>query len=560
MAIDKRFIHFDATVDHINLPEKFTFPFYYTPHPLAEIAANQLQEYLNTQNDFEHNFGLDPTDERLVIGKMFGVLVVKNNAGKLGFLAAFSGKLADRNHHDIFVPPVFDMLYENSFFLKQSEVVNKINRQLEALETNSDYINLKTSHEQLAVETQLEIQKKKKALNQAKKTRKEIRKKAEVELSEENYLVLKEEHTKESLMQQFFYKELSQHLTEKLAKLKSELDFFENQISALKQERKEKSNALQQELFEKYTFLNQSGENKSLYQIFNQGFDINPPAGAGECAAPKLLQYAFLHDLTPISMAEFWWGVPPKSEVRAHAHFYPACRGKCEPILKHMLEGIPLDDNPMSQNFAKDKVITTVYEDEYFLAINKPHELLSVPGINVQDSVYTRMQLKYPDATGPLIIHRLDMNTSGLMLIAKTKEVHKLLQGQFIKRKVKKQYVAILDGIIQNDNGKISLPLRVDLEDRPRQLVCFEHGKKAETHWEVVSRSEDTTRIRFYPITGRTHQLRVHAAHPDGLNTAILGDDLYGVKGERLHLHAEKIEFLHPISREVINIEAPVEF
>ena len=259
-------------------------------------------------------------------------------------------------------------------------------------------------------------------------------------------------------------------------------------------------------------------------------------------------------------MAEFWWGTPPKSEVRKHAHYYPACRGKCEPILKHMLQDVIMDDNPMEKNFAKDKVITTIYEDEYFLAINKPPELLSVPGIKVQDSVYTRMQFKYPDATGPLTVHRLDMNTSGLMLIAKTKEVHKLLQGQFIRRKVKKEYIALLDGIVEDDNGKISLPLRVDLEDRPRQLVCYEHGKKADTEWEVISRKNNITRIKFYPITGRTHQLRVHAAHPKGIGIAILGDDLYGTKGERLYLHAAKITFSHPISREKMTLEAPIEF
>lgn len=560
MSPDKRFIPFDAPIDHFSLPQKFTFPFYYTPHPLAKLAASQLQEYLINQSDFEHNFGLDPSDESLIIGKMFGVLVVQNKEGKLGFLAAFSGKLADQNHHDIFVPPVFDMLYENSFFLKQSKVVNEINRQLELIESDPNFIELNRTHEKLALATQQEIQQKKQALNKAKKERKEIRKKAEKEMSAVDFAALKEAHKKESLKQQFFYRELTHHLTEKLEKVSTALTKYTDQIKALKQERKEKSNALQQELFEQYTFLNSAKENKSLYQIFNEGFNINPPAGAGECAAPKLLQYAFRNDLKPITMAEFWWGVPPKSEVRAHAHFYPACRGKCEPILNHMLSNIELDENPMEKNFAKDKIIEIIYEDDYFLAINKPPELLSVPGINVQDSVYTRMQVKYPSATGPLIVHRLDMNTSGLMLIAKTKEVHKMLQGQFIKRKVKKEYVAILQGHVAKDKGKISLPLRVDLDDRPRQLVCYEHGKKAETEWEVESRTEKTTRIRFFPITGRTHQLRVHAAHPDGLNTPILGDDLYGNKDERLYLHAHKISLLHPISRVPITFEAKAAF
>ncbi len=560
MSLDSRFIKYNDSVQGIPLPDKFTFPFYYTPHPLATQAAEQLQHYLENQSDFQHNFGLNPSDESLIIGKMFGVLVVRNKENQLGFLAAFSGKLAESNHHDIFVPPVFDMLKENSFFLQKSEVVNKINRELESIETNDEYLQLKETYLKEKAKTESEISTKKQALNKAKKERKEIRKNAEIELNVEAFEILKAAHTKESLQQQFFYKELSQHLTHKLSELKTRLDVFENEIKRLKQERKEKSNALQKQLFEQYTFLNSAGKDKSLFEIFNEGFDINPPAGAGECAAPKLLQYAFLHEYEPIALAEFWWGVPPKSEVRAHAHFYPACRGKCEPILKHMLDGLELDENPMIKNFAKDKVIETVYEDEYLLAINKPPELLSVPGINVQDSVFTRMQLKYPDATGPLIVHRLDMNTSGLMLVAKTKEVHKLLQGQFIKRKVKKTYIAILEGLIEENTGMIDLPLRVDLDDRPRQLVCYEHGKRAETKWEVMQRKNGLTKIKFHPITGRTHQLRVHSAHPMGLNTPILGDDLYGNKGDRLHLHAAELEFSHPISRKNIKIEAEVTF
>jgi tRNA pseudouridine32 synthase/23S rRNA pseudouridine746 synthase len=554
------FLRFKSPIEHIGLPEKFTFPFYYEPHPLAVLAAEQLQEYLLTQEDFIHNFGIDPNDDSLIIGKMFGVLVVKNSVGEIGFLAAFSGKLAESNHHKMFVPPVFDMLYENSFFTQDSEVVNIINRKIEAIEANQDYIHCKESYASLMSQSQQELSEKKQWLNDAKRERKAKRKSAQDELSPSDFEELTEALKKESLRNQFYYRELSEHWKDKLTAAKSALDKFEDELKSLKTERKEKSNQLQRKLFEQYTFLNQNQENKSLYQIFNEGMRLTPPAGAGECAAPKLLQYAFGNNLTPIALAEFWWGVPPKSEVRKHAHYYPACRGKCEPILKHMLEGITLDDNPMEKNFAKDKVITTLYEDDYFLAINKPPELLSVPGINVQDSVFTRMQFKYPEATGPLIIHRLDMNTSGIMLIAKTKEVHKLIQGQFIKRKVQKEYIAILEGIVQEDQGKISLPLRVDLEDRPRQLVCYEHGKKAETKWEVISRSDTTTRIKFHPITGRTHQLRVHAAHPKGLNSAILGDDLYGNKDTRLHLHASKISFSHPISREPITIESPAEF
>ena len=259
-------------------------------------------------------------------------------------------------------------------------------------------------------------------------------------------------------------------------------------------------------------------------------------------------------------MAEFWWGQSPNSEIKKHGHFYPACRGKCEPILGHMLSGIEMDENPMLTNPALGKELPIVYEDEYLAIFNKPSEFLSVPGKNISDSVYERAKTLYPDAKGPLIVHRLDMSTSGLMLIAKTKEVHQHLQSQFLKRTVKKRYVALLDGIVKIPSGEIYLPLRVDLDDRPRQLVCYEHGKTALTYFETIDTKKRQTKVYFYPVTGRTHQLRVHAAHPLGLNTPIVGDDLYGIKGNRLHLHAESITFRHPISKEVVTFQVDAEF
>jgi tRNA pseudouridine32 synthase/23S rRNA pseudouridine746 synthase len=287
---------------------------------------------------------------------------------------------------------------------------------------------------------------------------------------------------------------------------------------------------------------------------------VKPPAGSGECAAPKLLQHAYLNKLTPICLAEFWWGQAPKSEIRLHKQFYPACKSKCEPILGHMLEGLTVDPNPMLDNPAEGKSLSIVYDDESIVVINKPAEFLSVPGKNIYDSVYARVLELYPTATGPLIVHRLDMSTSGLLIVAKNKEAHQQLQRQFIKRNVKKRYVALLAGVIQEDEGVIDLPLRVDLDDRPRQLVCYEHGKNAVTHWKVIKRSNTQTLIHFYPITGRTHQLRVHAAHSLGLNAPIVGDDLYGTKADRLHLHAEWIQVNHPVTHKKIQFQVDPEF
>ena len=279
--------------------------------------------------------------------------------------------------------------------------------------------------------------------------------------------------------------------------------------------------------------------------IFNNP-SIKPPAGSGECSAPKLLQYAFLTNLTPICLAEFWWGISPNSAIRKHENFYPACQGRCKPILTHMLQGIQMDPNLLLKNLSEKQDLEIVYEDAVLIVVNKPAEFLSVPGKNITDSVYTRIKKKYPSATGPLIVHRLDMSTSGILVLTKTKEANATLQSQFINRTVKKRYVAVLDGHLTQNRGTIKLPLRVDLEDRPRQLVDFKYGKKTETNWELVKKENGKSRVHFYPVTGRTHQLRIHAAHKDGLNTPILGDDLYGKKENRLHLHAEYIEFLHP--------------
>jgi tRNA pseudouridine32 synthase/23S rRNA pseudouridine746 synthase len=401
---------------------------------------------------------------------------------------------------------------------------------------------------------------KRRQMKKAKDIRKKIRKAAKPQLSTAAFQALEEELKQESLGHQFYYKRQANFWKERLAETEKGLNLYLDKIKALREERKVKSAKLQRKLFNQYRFLNQAKEEKSLYEIFLPTINDVPPAGAGECAAPKLLQYAFLNDWKPIALAEFWWGASPKSAVRKHGYFYPACRGKCEPILKHMLEGMEIDDNPLLTNPAEGKTVGVVYEDDYLLVVNKPAEFFSVPGKNIEDSVALRMKQRYPTATGPLVVHRLDMSTSGLMLIAKTKEVHKRLQYQFVKRTIKKRYVALLDGTIEEETGFIDLPLRVDLEDRPRQLVCYKHGKNARTKWEVIEKSNGKTRVYFYPITGRTHQLRVHAAHPEGLNTPIIGDDLYGKKGERLHLHAEWIEFLHPVTKKRMEVEDLAEF
>jgi len=553
------FTPFLSDVSAIDLPQQFTYPFYYSPHPLSLIACQELQEYLKNQTDFKHNFGFDENDKSLQIGKMFGVLVVKNQAGKLGYLAAFSGKLADENHHERFVPPVFDLLEKDNFFRIGEVEVNDLTLKIQALENEESYLQLKANLANFKQEIEAEIGLKKQALKVSKKQRDEKRALAKTTLNEAEQLLLIERLKTESIREQLQVKDFIREINLKYAEIEELFLKKEHVIVQLKEERATKSSSLQKEIFERYTFLNQAQKTKSLLAIFSKTVFQTPPAGAGECAAPKLLQYAFLKHLQPICMAEFWWGKSPSSEVRLHGQYYPACRGKCEPILAHMLEGISLEKNPMLEQ-ASVKEIPVIYEDDYFLIVNKPPEFLSVPGKELKDSVYERMRLKYPHASGPLLVHRLDMSTSGLLLIAKSEETYKHLQSQFIRRIVKKSYVALLDGIVNKLEGEISLPLRVDLEDRPKQLVCYEHGKNAYTKYKILGIENGKTRIQFFPITGRTHQLRVHAAHHLGLNCPIVGDDLYGTKGERLCLHAQWIQFKHPITKEVIEFSCEPEF
>jgi len=560
MALQENcFTSFKEPIDSCSLPERFTFPFYYQPHPLCLVAAKELQDHLQSQSDWQHNFGLSDSQD-MAIGKMFGVLLVKNQQNEVGYLSAFSGKLADSNHLPKFVPPVFDMLDKNGFFILGQLEVNQISDQINTLEKNPQLLGFENSLQTEIDSSTLQIKTYREKIIENRKIRKSRRIAAENTINKESFLLLKDQLSKESISEKNQLRDLNIYWNEKVQNAQLQLNQLTDKISVLKNHRKDLSSSLQQTLFDQYRFLNIKGVEKSLSDIFKQTPQKTPPAGAGECAAPKLLQYAFNLGLKPLAMAEFWWGESPKSAIRKHQNFYTACQGKCQPILDHMLEGMELDENPLLVNMAKGKPIEIIYEDDVMLVINKPAELLSIPGKSIEDSVYQRMKLKYPSATGPLTVHRLDMSTSGLMLIALSLDSHKKLQRQFIKRSIKKRYIALLDGLITEDEGFIELPLRVDLDDRPRQLVCYEHGKQAKTQWKVLERKNNKTKVFFFPITGRTHQLRVHSAHLKGLNTPIVGDDLYGNKANRLHLHAEFIEFSHPTTRELMNFQVDAAF
>ena len=452
----------------IGKPERFTYPFAYEPHPLCQLAAREVQEYITDHADIRED-----ADR----GKMFGVLVVEaitqhpSPITPYGFLAAYSGLLAGRNDWDFFVPPVFDAQQPDGYFKQQERKISELRN---------------------------------------------------------------------------------------------------NEIT------KSLSQNLQLWLFHQYRLLNARGEEKDLVDIWQDYYSRPkllrkfplPPGGTGDCCAPKLLQYAYQQGLHPVCMAEFWWGASTKTELRQHLEYYPACRGKCKPILTWMLQGLDVDPDPEAIGI-QQLDIPVIYEDDHLLVVNKPSGVLSVPGNIEAYSVESIMQQRYP---GSAIAHRLDMGTSGLLIVAKSMEVYRLLQEQFVRHEVKKKYLAKLENQSSSLTprssflaprssfpayGRISLPLRPDPMNRPRQIVDMEHGKRAVTDYEFLS----DNLVALYPHTGRTHQLRIHCAHPDGLGRPIRGDELYGFGhshgDSRLMLHAAELWFRHPVTQKDIHFQLP---
>lgn len=537
--MESKFHTFAQPIQSIPLPERFTYPFHYTPHPLCVIAAEETQAYLKERTEWR---------EELQTGKMFGVLVVRTPAGEVGYLAAFSGNLAGKNVHPFFVPPIYDLLQPDGFFRQEEERINEINARIRTLQASPALEDARSRLQSTIEYCDFVLQAAKDLMKKRKEERDRLR---QFPLTEEETALL----IKESQHMKAAHKLTKKSLRSILEEDQAKVDRLEQEIEQLKQERKRRSAALQRKLFEQFRILNARGEVKDLCELFAPTYQGAPPAGAGECAAPKLLQYAYQHQLEPIAMAEFWWGDSPKTEIRHHGYYYPACKGKCEPILHHMLQGLRVDENPLLADSHRETKLDILYEDDYLLVINKPEGMLSVPGKGDVDSVYQRLSILYPEATGPIIVHRLDMATSGLLLAAKTKEVHQNLQAQFKNRTIQKRYIALLEGEVPQDEGEIRLPLCPDPLDRPQQIVSEEFGKPAFTRYRVLERTSGKTLIAFYPQTGRTHQLRVHAAHPLGLHCPILGDELYGRKAERLYLHAEYLAFTHPITSERIEIQ-----
>lgn len=534
---------FQKSVDDIELPKQFTYPFSYEPHPLSVMAADEVRAYITSQTQWA---------EELAQGKMFGVLVVRSVQGEIGFLAAFSGQLAGTYQHDYFVPPVYDLSEPDGFFREEERYISSLNDKVESIASSAEYLSLRSLVKELEERMERLAEEWRARLAQAKEER-DVRRSTALTEAEEQQLV------KESQFLKAECKREKSRLQAELQQAQAGLTRYEEEMEALKRERKQRSAALQGRLFDQFVLLNAKGEDRSLCGIFSRVGHPIPPSGAGECAAPKLLQYAFLNHYEPLCMAEFWWGASPKAIVRHHGHYYPACKSKCEPILQFMMQGLDVEPSPI-QPLSQELTLEVVWEDDDIAVVNKPAGVLSVPGKSDAQSVYSFARKRYPEATGPLVVHRLDMSTSGLLIIAKRKEIHQALQKQFNDHEVRKRYVALLQGNLATESGTICLPICPDVEHRPCQMVSEKYGKYALTEYEVIGRKEGKTRVYFYPKTGRTHQLRLHAAHAQGLGMPIVGDELYGKKADRLYLQAQRIEFTHPVTGERITVEVACEF
>lgn len=556
-----------ALLSGIDIPERMNNPLDYQPHPLCIAVCKELQTYLSEREDWR---------EEIDKGKMFGVLIVENaqpasGAPEIGYLAAYSGQIGGRSDWDDFVPAVFDYLQPDGYFKTHEAEISGINQSIRKLEANTHMKEAKGLILQLQEERKHTIAAYQEKIKKAKAKRDARREAGSLNPEEEAEMV------KESQFMKAELRRLKKSLSEKTS-LETEYEAYQADILSLKQLRKTLSDALQQWLFSQFRMQNHEGESKDLLEIFRDAalrdypqatiatsriaaLKMVPPAGSGECCEPKLLQYAYSLGYKPLQMAMFWWGESPKEEIRHHLHFYPACNGKCKPILQWMLPASTFE--PAAVDLSLYNKVETLYEDREIAVIHKPEGLLSVPGKDAaQPSVYALMRSKYPEATGPLIVHRLDMSTSGVMMIAKTEFAYHRLQKAFLNHQIQKKYVAIISGKVIPEKGIISLPLMPDYLDRPRQIVDHELGKEAITEYEVLEPVDDShLRIALYPKTGRTHQLRVHCAHQEGLKAPILGDPLYGNEmAARLHLHAEEITFEHPLTGKKMTITRKADF
>lgn len=552
MGDDKlhRFLH---DVSGVELPARFTYPMHYVPHKLCKIAAGEVMDYALSQELWRGE---------LLAGKMLGVMVVKDGDDELGYLAAYSGNLAHNGNNPYFVPHIYNLLEPQGLFRTGEAEITEINHRIEELENSSKKKDLENLRHTTMMNQRIEVGAMMAAHEEAKARRDALRAAGNLSPEQEQQLI------KESQFQKAELRRLKKRHRMELEQIDQRMRDQDATVAHLKAQRKTMSEKLQRQLFRLFVVRNARGESRDVATIFERRLNRLPPGGTGECCAPKLLQYAFLHDLKPVCMAEFWVGQSPQGEVRHHAHYYPACRSKCLPLMEFMLQGLDVESNPLITK-PNDNEVKVIYEDKWLIVIDKPAGMLTVPGkdeeavsalkivsgmLQKKEKTRTRSDSRssnlVPRTEGAFEVHRLDQPTSGLVVFAKTHQAQKLLRQQFEQRSVSKTYLALLDGTPPEKQGKIVLPLRPDPDDRPRQVVDMENGKQAITKYRVLEYRGEKTLVEFTPMTGRTHQLRVHASHPQGLNCPITGDMLYGTASDRLYLHAMTLSFAHPITGE----------
>lgn len=621
--------YFDPQPAVAELPTVFASPFGHTPpHPLARRAADELATMLRAGAFAVSVAELDARGG----GKMFGVLVVADREGRIGYLRAFSGMLAGQWELPGFAPPLFDAAVRDVMWPAGQAELRAHELALRALDTSPELaaaraeltaLDARVAEELAALDATHRVRRARRRIERDRleanraaaaraardleatrgaDPRDEADRAAHVHAAADleangaadagaaafgdgnrtDAEVAARLHAldQESRGDAAERKRLEAARAETRGPLAERVATFERERTRLERLRADESRDLMKQVHDTYMITSARGERRALRDLFASG---EPPAGAGDCAGPKLLGEAYRLGLRPLALAEVWWGAPPATGGRHAGVFYPSCRGKCGPILPHMLDGLAVAEPPV---FGGGPIATAqppvVFEDEWIVVVDKPVGLLSVPGRSgaLRDSVQTRLRARYPEASGPLVVHRLDLDTSGLLLAAKDLATYAALQAQFARREIDKRYIAWLDGVVAADAGVVDLPIRVDLDDRPRQIHDPLHGKAAITEWSVLERGPRATRVALIPKTGRTHQLRVHAAHPRGIGVPIVGDRLYGrshaepvvaadqgietphprADEPRLMLHAERLAFVHPHTGERIELERAAPF
>ena len=521
-------------------PDQFTDPFRYSPHPLVKKAAEELMGRIASSPELEGAFAE---------GKMLGVLVVTSEEDPTPrYLAAFSGNAGGKSTIEGFVPPIYDLCNPQGHFKIKEAEISALNIRIRTLLDSEALKSLRSELASAEKSMNEAVIAQKSLMADLKKKRDEIR-----NCDSDPYTL--EKLTKESQFQKAELKRIKTQWEAHTADLKNRISALLQEIQDLKNHRKNMSDSLQEWIFRHYIVHNATGEESSIYDVFgNEG--LVPPGGTGECAAPKLLEYAFLNGLKPIAMGEFWYGLSPDTAVRTQGRFYPSCTSKCGPLLKYMLNGLELESSSTEVSQKAD----ILYEDEDIFVVSKKSGIPSVPGLNGLRSLLETLQDTDKSTES---VHRLDMDTSGIMIYARNHRAAADLKRQFEEHSIRKTYKARLSAapegvqLKKGDTGSIELALSPDYDERPRQKVDDVQGKPAHTEYEIEAVNPDgSLDIQLHPHTGRTHQLRVHCAHLRGLGHPIAGDLLYGgCQCARLCLHAFRITFRHPSTGVILTFD-----